>query len=242
MKYSIGIVLSLFLVSCNTAKIKGKEYKVSSVTTEIGSIGFSSSSIAKNDFTTHAFPALDNKLRVEVTIAPFNKKFNKIYQQKAKFDQNQINIQYVDSLDTKPELITITLLDISVFVTEINNKNNKEVLNFLKNTEKAKVVTSIVTTVATENLSKIKSADTYYLVNNQDKKYVLALYKANKKIETIDLRTGVVLAYELSNCCWAIDSNGKWYLADLIDEHSACKGKTEPKIKEKKTTKSLYRM
>lgn len=242
MKYSIGIVLTLFLISCNTAKIKGKEYNVSSTNTEIGSIGFSNSSIVKNEFTIHAFPTLDNKLRVEVSIAPFNKKFNKIYQQKAKFDQNQTNIQYVDTLDTKPELITIALLDISGFVSEINNNNNKEVINFLKNTEKAKVVTSIVTTLSDDIISKIKSADTYYLVNNQDNKYVLALFKANKKIETIDLRTGVVLAYELSNCCWAIDSKGKWFLADLIDEHSACKGKTEPKIKEKKTIKSLYRM
>lgn len=242
MKYSIGILLLLILVSCNTAKIKGKEYKVSSASIEIGSIGFSKSSITKNDFTTHVFPTLDNKLRVELSITPFNKKFNKIYQQKAKFNQNQSKIQYVDSLETKPELVTISLLDVSGFVSEINDRDNNQVIDFLKNTEKAKIVTSIVTALSIDNISKIKQADTYYIVNNQESKYVLALFKSNKKTETIDLQSGVVLAYELSNCCWAMDSKGKWYLADLVDEHSSCKGKTEPKIKEKETTKSLYRM
>ena len=234
--------MSLILISCNTAKIKGKEYKISSVNTEIGSIGFSKLAISKNDFTTHAFPNLDNKLRVEVTITPFNKKFNKLYQKKAIFNQSQAKIQYVDSLDTKPELVTISILDIAGFVSEINNGNNKNVIDFLKNTEKAKVVTSLVTVLSTENIAKIKQADTYYIINNQESKYVLGLFKANKKIETIDLQSGVVLAYELSNCCWTIDSKGKWYLADLTDEHSSCKGKTEPKIKDKETTKSLYRM
>jgi hypothetical protein len=241
MRYSI-VILSLILVSCKTAKVKDREYKVSSANTEIGSIGFSKSAIAQNDFTTRSFPRLENKLRVEVSVSPFNKKFNKIYQQKARFNQNQAKIQYIDSLETKPEVVTITILDIAGFVNEINGTNNKDIIDYLSNTEKAKVVTSIVTTLSTDNLSKIKQADTYYLVNNQDSKYVLALFKANKKMETIDLQSGVVLAYELSKFCWAMDSKGKWHLADLVDENSACKGKTEPKIKKKESVKSLYRM
>lgn len=242
MKYSIITFLSLILISCNTAKIKDKEYKISSTNIEIGSIGFSTSVIGKNDFTIHSFPKLDNKLRVEVSLTPFNKKFNKIYQKKAESNQNQAKIQYVDSLETKPELVTISLLDIAGFVSEINNTHNKEVLEFLKNTEKSKIVTSIVTTLSADNISKIKEADTYYLINNQQSKYVLILFKDNKKVATVDLQSGVVLAHEVSKCCWIIDSKGRWYLAGLVDENSACKGKTEPKVKKKESMKSLYRM
>lgn len=242
MKYSIGILLSLIVMSCNTVKIKDRDYKISSTTTEIGSVGFSKSAITKNDFNIHVFPILENKIRVEVSIVPFTKGLYKTYYNRAKFDQNQAKIQYSDSLETKPELIVISLLDIAGFVNEINSHSNKEVVDFLKNTQKAKIITSIVTTLSEENISKIKLADSYYLVNNQDSKYTLALYKANKKMEIIDLQSGVVLGYEVSKCCWTMNNKGKWHLADLINENAACKGITDPKIKERKSSESLYRM
>ena len=242
MKRITLLLIITFFTSCNTLKIKDKEYKTSSTTTEIGSIGYSKSAIAKNEFTTRVFPKLENKLRVEVSVLPFNKQLNKNYQKKAKFNQNQAKILYADSLDIKPEVVSITILDITGFVNEINTANNKEVSSFLKNTENAKIITSIISTLSNEDISKIKQADTYYLINNQDNKYTLALFKSNKKTEVIDLQSGVVLGYEVSKCCWAMDNKGKWYLGDLVEENSSCKGNTEPKIKEKNTAKSLYRM
>ncbi|MBC7523116.1 MAG: hypothetical protein H7239_01555 [Flavobacterium sp.] len=242
MRYSIALIGLLILVSCTTAKIKGAAYKLSSSNVEIGSIGFSKATIVKNDFETHALPILNNKLRVEINILPFNKRSNKIYKEKAKYNQSQSKIQFSDSLDIKPEFVVLTIFDINGFVNEINDTQNKEVIEFLKKTEKAKITTSIVTTISPENILKIKQADTYYIVNNQESKYVLNLFKANKKIESIDLQSGEVLGYKLSKCCWSVDNRGKWYLADLVDENTSCKGKTEQKIKQRKTTKNLYKM
>lgn len=239
------ITLLFFIIifsSCNTIKVKDKAYKASNSSIEIGSIGFSKSAITKNDFTTRSFPKLESKIRVEVNVVPFNKKLNKNYLQKEKFNQNQAKIQYVDSLDTKPELVSINILDISGFVSELNSDKNKDITAFLKKTKHSRIVTSLVTTLSSESLSKIKQADTYYLLNNQENKYTLALFKANKKTETIDLQSGVVLGYQVSKCCWAMDNRGRWYLADLVEENSSCNGDTESKVKEKKTTKRLYKM
>ena len=242
MKYCVGILLFLTLISCNTIKVKNNNYKTTSATSEIGSIGQSKSSFFNNDFITHAFPELENKIRVDVQVIPFNKKANKLYLKKGKYNQNQSSITYVDSLNTKPELIVINILDIEGYVKELNSDDNKSIISYLKDVKNAKIITRICTTLSLDNIAKIRQADTYYLINSQDNKYTLALYKANKKTESIDLQSGVVLGYRLASCCWSVTDKGKWYLADLVDENSSCNGNTESKIKEKKTTKSLYRM
>lgn len=240
-KYLLWLVI-ISITACQTTKIKQRTYKVSNATTEIGSIGQSKSLYVKNDFNTHAFPILDNKIRVDVAVLPFNKKLNKFYLQKAKYNQSQAKINYIDSLETKPEMVTISVLDVSGYIAEINSEANKSIVTYLKDTKKAKIVTSIATTLSSENVSKIRQADTYYLLNNQDKKYTLVLYKANKKVETIDLQSGVTLAYELSKCCWGVNKKGNWYLSDIIKECKSCKGDTHSKVDDEKAFKSLYNM
>eukprot|EP00388_Colpodella_angusta_P007579 GDKJ01021326.1.p2 GENE.GDKJ01021326.1~~GDKJ01021326.1.p2 ORF type:complete len:243 (-),score=-5.03 GDKJ01021326.1:1287-2015(-) len=242
MKYSLIVVFFLLLISCNSVKIKENEYKVTSSSTEIGSIGQSRSSSLNNEFTTHAFPQLENKIRVNVHVIPFTKKANKLYLKKGKYNQNQSEIVYVDSLKTKPELVEITILDIEGYVKEVNSNTNRNIISYLKDTKKAKIVSSIITTLSADNIAKIRQADTYYLVNSQENKYTLALYNTNKKAETIDLQSGVVLGYKLVSCCWSITDRGKWYLADLVEENTSCHGTTTPRVKDKKTTKSLYKM
>lgn len=242
MKKYILLVLIAGLTSCQTINIKDKTYKVSNATTEIASIGLSKSLYLKNDFSIHALPVLENKIRVDISILPFNKKLNKFYLQKAKYNQNQAKIQYIDSLDTKPEMVTLSIMDMSGYINEINSDNNKEVLTYLKDTKKAKLITGIATTLSNENIAKLKQADTYYLTNTQDRKYTLVLYKANKKTETIDLQSGVVIAYELGKCCWAINKKHNWYLADIVKDCKSCKGNTYSKIKEDKQNESLFRM
>ncbi len=242
MKKYLLFLFTASFTACQTTKIKQRTYNVSNATTEIGSIGQSKSMYVKNDFATYAFPILDNKIRVDVAVIPFNKKLNKFYLQKAKYNQNQTKIQYVDSLETKPEMVTISVLDVSGYIAEINSEANKSIVTYLKDTKKAKIVTSIATTLSPENMAKIRQADTFYLLNNQDKKYTLVLYKDNKKVEVIDLQSGVILAYELSKCCWGINKKGNWYLSDIIKECKSCKGDTHSKVNEEKAFKSLYKM
>lgn len=240
-KYLLWLVVASF-TACQTTKIKQRTYKVSNATTEIGSIGQSKSIYVKNDFATHAFPVLDNKIRVDVAVLPFNKKLNKFYVQKEKYNQSQAKIQYTDSVETKPEMVTISVLDIAGYIAEINTEANKPIVTYLKDTKKAKIVTSIATTMSAENMAKIRQADTFYLLNNQDKKYTLVVYKSNKKVETIDLQSGVTIAYELSKCCWGVNKKGNWYLSDIIKECKSCKGNTQSKIDDEKATKNLYKM
>lgn len=237
------LLLALFLIgsACQTIKIEDKNYKISKSTTELGSIGLSQSLYLSNNFSTRIFPLLENKIRVDVKILPFNKKLNKYYLKKGYSNQNQSKIQYVDSLALKPEFVVVSILDVGGFINEINAEYNKETTNYLKSIKTAKVVTSIATIISAENLNKIKQADAFYLTNNQDKKYTLSLYKLNKKLETIDLQSGVVIAYELGKCCWAIDKKGKWYLGDISNNQS-CNGETYSNTNKKYEEKNLLKL
>lgn len=243
MKNSFFIIILLTFSACQSTLIKNDRYKVSHSTTELGSIGQSKSLFnLQNDFDARTLPKLENKIRVEVELIPFNQKLNKIYITKAKFNQNQSKVIYIDSLPSKPELVTIRLLDVTGFVRELNGDYNNDVFRLLNDTQKSKIISSIAVSLPTEDIAKIRMADSYYLTNSQDSKYSLSLYKLGKKIETIDLNSGTVVAYRLSRFCWGVTERGKWYIADMTEGTSRCKGNTESRINEKKKSKSLYRM
>lgn len=230
-------------ISCQTTKIKNRTYKLSSADVELGNIGQSKSTFnLQNDFETRTIAKLENKIRVAIEILPFTRKLNKIYKGKAKFNQNQSKLTYIDSLPTKPELVIIHLLDVTGFLNELNADYNKEVVTFLKDTKNTEIVSNIAVVLSNEIIVKIRQADTYYLINNQDRKYVIALYKQGKKIETIDVDAEAVLGYRLSAFCWSVTERGNWYIADMVEAKNRCMGNTKSKIHEKEKMKNLYKM
>lgn len=240
MTKNLAVLLLLICLGCHTAKIKNEDYKFSSSTTELGSIGTSAVTYNKTMFSTKAFPQLENPIRLEIGIVPYNKKLNKIYNSKAKFNQNQQKIAYIDSLPVKPEVAIIKILDFAGLVKEINSDYNSTILQLLINNQSSKIVSSIAVNVSADEISKIKQADAFYLSNNQYKKYVISLYKSGKKTEIIAINPESIVAYQLSSFCWSVSERGNWYIADIVSEYSNCKGSTQSKISDKKKTKSLF--
>ncbi|OHT43469.1 hypothetical protein [Flavobacterium tructae] len=230
----------LICTACQTTKIKNEEYKFSSSIVEIGSIGESKLSYNQNIFETKAFPKLQNNIRLEIGVVPYNKKLDKIYKSKAKYNQNQTKVAFIDSLAIKPELVTIKVLDIAGFVHEINSDYNTEILNLLVNTESSKIISSLAVNLSANEITKIRQADAYYLINNLHKKYSIALFKLGKKVDTIDINSETIVAYQVSSFCWSVSEKGKWYVADIVGEYSSCKGVTEKRITPKKKNKSLF--
>lgn len=237
----VGII-GLF-IACQTVKIKEQEYKTTGAITEIGSIGEAKSLFKlQNDFKTRAFPILENKIRVAIEIVPFTKKLNKVYTSKAIYNQSQGKMIYSDSLPVKPEIVTVNIMDVTGFVNELNAEYNNDVYRLIQDTKRNKLVSGIAVALSKEDIAKIKLADTYYLSNNLDKKYLLQLYKQGKKSEVIDLTTSIVLGYKLSKSCWNVTERGKWYIADIVDESGSCKGNTKAFVSKKKKEKSLFDM
>jgi hypothetical protein len=241
MRNNFFIILLLIFSACQSTKIKNARYLVSTSNPEIGSIGQSKSLFdLRNDFEVRTFPKLENNIRIAIDIIPYNKKLNDFYKAKAKFNQNQSKIAYTDSLASKPELVTIRLMDVSGFINELNATYNSDVFRLLIDTQNSKIVSSLAANLSTDEIAKIRQADTYYLTNQQNNKYILALYTLGKKTATIDINTNTIVAYQLSSFCWATSERGNWYIADIVKNSKSCKGKTKARINEKKRSKNLF--
>lgn len=239
MKKSFFILLLVVLVACQSTQIKNTTYKVSDTAPELGSIGQSKMGYkTNNEFEVKTLPKLENPIRIAIEIVPFNRKMFKIYSAKAKYNQDQLKVSYVDSLPKKPELATIKLLDVIQFVNELNADYNEDVFKFLTNAQDSEVVTNLVFCFSPEEIYKIKQADTFYLTNYQDSKYAISLYKLGKKTDTLFINSLNIVAYRLSSFCWGETDRGQWYISDLIEGDHKCKGKTKLKIEEKKKAKA----
>ena len=238
-------IICLFIIvniSCQTIKVKENTYKTSNSKTELGALGEAKSlGDLKNNFTITAYPKIEEKIKLEVAIMPFNKKVNKIYQSKAKFNQKQSKINYVDSLPIKPEMVGIKISDITSLVNDLNTSANTKELNFIKNNERTTIVTSVLVVLNIAEIEKLRNADTYYLVQSDIAKHTIALYKQGKKVDFIDLSSSTIIGYTIGKFCWFENDRGKWQIGDIVQKGNSCKGNTYRKVKPKKE-KSLYKM
>lgn len=243
MKNTFFILILIVFAACQTTNIKNNSYKVSDTAPELGSIGHSKlGSKANNEFEVSTLPKLENNIRIAIEVVPFNRKLYRIYKAKAKYNQDQSDVAYIDSLPKKPELVTIKLLDVVKFVNELNADYNKDVYRYINDTKKSEVVTSLVFCFTLDDINKIKQSDTFYLTNYQDSKYAISLYKLGKKTDTLFINSLNVVAYRASTFCWGQTDRGQWYIADLVEGRKDCRGKTKKMIPEKEKQKSLFDM
>lgn len=242
MRKIIYLLILISIASCQTIKVKENTFKATDSNIELGALG-EAKSIAglKNNFTITAYPKIEEKIKLEVAIVPFTKQTNKVYQEKAKFNQKQTKINYVDSLPIKPEMVSIKISDIANLVTELNTEKNKDSFSFIKNNERTSMITSVLISLSSVEIDKLRQADTYYLVQTDVSKYNIALYKLGKKIDTVDISTATILGYGVGKFCWFENDRGKWLIGDIVQTGNSCKGNTYKKVKPKKE-KSLYKM
>jgi hypothetical protein len=242
MTNRIYLLFLILCTACQSIKIKNDTYQLATSSPELGSIGITSKkNITHNIFEVRALPHLENKIRISAEILPFNRKLHKAYYLKSKYNQHQPALNYADSLEVKPELVTLKILDIHGLVQELNAPYNETVLQLLRDTKNFKIVSSLAVSISPEYLAKIQQADTYYLVNLQDSKYAINLYTAGKKTDQLILKQEDIIAYRSSSFCWSTNAKKEWYLAYLNEGGAACQGTTQTTIPNKKyTNKSLF--
>lgn len=243
MKSVFFVALVVVFTACQTIKIKEDTYKISATSPELGSIGeYSAGFQGQSDFQTRTLPILKDKLRLSIEMVPYNKKLNKAYQAKTKYNQNQVKLAYIDSLPSKPEITILKILDITGLVTELNASYNTAAFRLINDLEKSEMVTSVAVQFSVAEIAKIRQADAYYLTNDQEKKYSISLYKLGKKVENIEINTEAIVAYQLGKFCWTVDARGRSSIADIVNGNKSCKGKTSQKIKEKRKEANLFKM
>lgn len=242
MKKVVVLAILGVLCSCQSLKIKDTTYRVSASTVELGALGEAKSIVGlKNEFKISAYPSYQEKIKVQIDIVPHTKKTNKIYLSKAKYNQRQTAISYIDSIAIKPELVSIKITDFSLLISELNAPYNSEELFLLEKNERTSLISSILIQFPAVEIEKIRQAGTHYLIQTDVAKYQIALYSKGKRTETLPLDATTILGYEVSSFCWTESNRGKWQIGDIVLKGQSCKGATYRRIKEKKE-KSLYKM
>ena len=242
MKKVVLLVFVCILYSCQSVKVKDKSYNVSNSTIELGAIGKAKSIVGlKNDFQVTTYPQLNEKIKIQITVVPFTKRLNKINLAKAKFNQKQSVVNYVDSLVIKPEVVSIQIADRGQFINELNGIHNKQIVTLAQKNNNLSLVTGVLVNLPSVLIEKIRQADTYYLIQTDDAKYKIALYNDSKKIDLIDVLSKDILGYQISSFCWIENNRNRWEIGDIVSKGKSCKGLTYKKIKKKKE-KSLYKM
>jgi hypothetical protein len=243
MKNFFGLIIAtLLLINCKTIQVNNNAYSVSESKIEFLAIGESKSIFGlKHQFEILAFPKVEEPIKLEISILPYTKKLSKIYLSKLKYNQELKELNYVDSLALKPELVKIKIQDISQLISSLNEKINYETINFVKNNQRTSIITSILLHLDENQILKIRECDTYYLKESQPSKYVIVLYKDGKKINEIDISNSTTLGHSVSKFCWGENQKGKWQIFDIIEKGRSCKGESFNKIKKRKE-KSLYKM
>lgn len=174
------------------------------------------------DFETITTAILKNKIRIRISEVPFTEKSFNSYTEQLKYLGKTTNLSYIDSIKEKPYFVVVELTDKVGYITELNNEYNKEVLKYLKQSEDLELVSSISLVLQKNELQTIQKADDFYLETSQNKKVLLFCFQKGKEIGKLDLNSGFVLEYQVSNFCWGKTETDIIELFDIIKTGHSC--------------------
>jgi hypothetical protein len=236
-KFSIILLLVIF-VSCNTVYITKQQQKIASSALELATIGIIKPNLQINNFEVQAIPKLNQKIKVNATLFKFNKSTYKAFNKANKLQGDKNKIEYIDSIADKPAFLVLDIVDKVSLLKNLKEDSNVEIINYLKYSPKAKIITTVTMVFDTNTLNEIKKAEEIYL---SAKKYNLELYKNNKLVKTIALSKGMVFSYKLLSFCWGENDKHQIELIKLIDNNTKCNNNTYNNYEQFKSKKAYIK-
>ncbi len=218
----LSILLALILlISCKTVQVNQLSQKTTKTVVELGTIGTETKKIEATIFQPNAVPVYKKKLRVAKSMIPFTDDTFNAYAEAAQQQNQDIKITYIDSVANKPGYAYLQLLDKVCLLSELNADHNKPVNDFLQNSKKSRIVTSISAYFDTVDLNSVGQAEEIYLVNNKPQKYSLELVKNGKPFNTIDISRAVPFTYTTASLCWKKEGSVV-SIANIIEGNQTC--------------------
>ena len=218
-------------------------YETTSNGVELGVLGDKKKSIYKTPFETTGIPEYIKFIKISVEEKSFTKSIFKAYQKAIKGKKNLQEIAYVDSLAIKPKFLNLVIDDKALIVETLNNSDNSNVRNYIRNVPATKIVTALRITVCNEIEDQLKKADALYFRTNQQKKQVIYLFKNEKQIGVLDLANTIIFGIKLSSFCWTITDDEKIRITTILSDGENCMAKSsrDPKKLEQQLEKKYFK-
>jgi len=227
MNKIIFLILSIFFfTSCKTISIQNESHTKIDQNIQLGTVGEQKDFILEQDYNQTAIPKYKKVVKVQIDVIDFNKQSFKSFLKAKKSQSKTITVNYLDSLDQKPQYLKLEIADRVTILNALNHKENKDVFQFLENKKEAHLVTSIALALNKSDIEAIYKADEVFLEMVSKKSYGLITYINKEARQTILFNQGVVFAYQTSSCCWKQNDKYQLEIVDLVEGSDMCPNKT----------------
>ena len=207
----------------------------------LGTVGEQKRFVLEQDYNHTALPKYKLPIKVNVNAIVFTKPTFKAFS-KAKVSQSQnVSINFVDSLHTKPKFLKLELADRITVLNALNAKENRDVFQFLQNKSEAHLVTSISIAFNTKDITTLINAEEVFLEVDGIKNYALKTYKNGELQQTIQFNQGIIFGYQTSSCCWKQNDKYQLEIVDIVERNDQCPNKTYKSSKRAKKKINYYK-
>ena len=221
------LILFIFLsIGCKTVSIQNELHSETNENIMLGVVGENKQLFLERDYIHTAIPKYNEAVKVQIEVLNFSKHSYKSFLKANATQFKTIEINYVDSLEQKPQYLKLEIADRVAILNALNNKENLDVFQFLENKKESHLVTSISIALNESDKQAINNADEVFLEMVGKNSYGLKTYINKKPEQTILFNQGVVFAYQTSNFCWKQNDKYKLEIVDLVESNDKCPNKT----------------
>ena len=179
---------------------------------ELGAIGVFNEYVLDSHYSTKAYPALKDPVRLSKQLLSIQKRT--LFAAK---DSSAVTPK--DSL-----LVRFEMLDKMKLITQLNA--DKPGLEYLKKAEDYRIVTAVHLDLDEAQLQRIAKADSYYLVNHKTGTLSIELRKDDAPIDMLEFSECTIVEVDYANFCWGQNQRREIVIFDMIPPGSKCNPET----------------
>ena len=236
-KTYLFILLTCILISCSSIKsitVKEGYFPV------LGTIGKEQGGILKTEFQSIGHPSFATPIALSIQTIPFDKNTFKKYQNVRESIGETSSINYVDSLESNPNFIQLSISDKVGVKKALNEEINREVRNYLEKDLDSKLVSTIAMAPDEKTAKELNNADGLFLTNGVHGSLQILAVNGDKH-NYVHIPKDELFDYSLMGICWGEDIYGKPMIA-TFNENGKCPMGTKKDPKKLKKEQSYLKL
>lgn len=224
----------LLFSSCKSISVQNKQYQTTTQQVVLGSVGQDEHFVLEKTYNHIGIPNYSKPLKLYVTQISFDKTTLRAFEKANVLQAAKLNINFVDSLETKPTFLNIQTVDEISLMQMLNGKENNDVKNYMMNQDQSHIISNVSVVFDEIVMQQIIKAEEVFLEPSGIKSYTLNLYSNKQLIKSIHFSEGVIFGYRTSSACWKEDEKYQLQIVDLIEGDNKCPNKTYKSAKRAK--------
>src|SRR5690606_11865357 len=138
-------------------------YQTTTEQVVLGSVGQDEHFVLEKTYNHIGIPNYTKPLKLYVTQIPFSKVTFRAFEKANALQAAKLNVNYVDSLETKPTFLNIQTVDEIGLMQMLNGKENKDVKNYMMNQDQSHVILNVSVVFDETVMQQIAKADEVFL-------------------------------------------------------------------------------